>query len=348
VEHVIEALERLCAESADAAGEESRIPPAAAAVLTLQSMQLADAGTKFAASVASVAGNLERIAAEVLNMAAESRVLSGLSEDETNSFFVEMERGCTTILSSLGQCTEAETAIQETRRELAETVGRMRGPIQEIRVIELQVERMALNAGVRANHLGTAGNALSVLAGALQRLAVDCRERSEMLSHALGTMGDAATGLSGQGGLVFASNRDESDDVLDGIRRAVAHLSSASERSFAQILQITARGAQLSENLTGSSRSFSVGAVFAETIGRVRRQLQGLGDAHPPNPLGGSSESAHSSLGGFTRHYTMQAEREVHADATRLMAGAPVAVLEEPPEMPQSDTGELGENVEFF
>lgn len=101
VEHVIGVLRCICSESAREDGGISRGPGGTAAVLALQASQLADAGEKFAASVASVAHNLDDIAAHVLEMADQSRALSGLSEDEKNSFFLQMERGFTAILAGL-------------------------------------------------------------------------------------------------------------------------------------------------------------------------------------------------------------------------------------------------------
>jgi hypothetical protein len=90
VEHVIEALRRVHCTSEGETGSLSRDRRGAAAVLILQSSQLADAGEKFAASVASVAHNLDDIATWVREMADESRMLSGLSEDEKNSLFLQM------------------------------------------------------------------------------------------------------------------------------------------------------------------------------------------------------------------------------------------------------------------
>jgi hypothetical protein len=78
VEHVIEVLRRLSSESEKVDGNPSRHPRGVSAVLALQSAQLADADKKFRASVDSVERNLEGIAKHVLEMADESRALSGL------------------------------------------------------------------------------------------------------------------------------------------------------------------------------------------------------------------------------------------------------------------------------
>jgi hypothetical protein len=348
VQHVVEALERLCSESEEANGSMSRGHGNIAAVLALQSSQLTDAGEKFASSVASVGRSLDEIAVNVREMAEETRTLTGLSEDEKNSFFVQMEQGCAAILASLRHCASAETAMRVTSGGLAETIRRMLGSIEEIRAVEIHVQRMALNGGIRAAHIGSAGDVLSVLAGSIQQLAVESRQLSDSLIEALGSMSAAATGLSAQGP-VPAGDRSSQDGDLEGMRVAVAELHSSSERSFSQIAQIVDRGVRLREELSATRQCFSVGAVFADTISRARSTIKEIGEKDRFSLSPDSTQTVDPGLTDFARHYTMQAERDVHQGITRAAVGAtPVAVPVEQLEFPPKGAGELGENVEFF
>jgi hypothetical protein len=115
VEHVVEVLRRLSVEPESVAhsGDISR-DRRRAATLTLQSLQLADAGEKFAVSVASVTRSLDDIAANVFQLAAESGTLAGSSEDEKVSFFLQIEKGCAAVLGSLAHFAKAEcTGLSE-------------------------------------------------------------------------------------------------------------------------------------------------------------------------------------------------------------------------------------------
>jgi methyl-accepting chemotaxis protein len=340
VEHVIEVLRRLCSESKRENGGISRGQQGSAAVLALQSSQLADAGQKFAASAASVAHNLDDIAVHVLEMAGESRRLSGLSEDEKNSFFLQMEQGCATILASLSRCADAEAATQVTGGSLGETIGRMHEAIEEIRAIEIQMQRMALNASIRAAHIGASGDALSVLAGSMQQRALESRQRSESLVETLGSMSEAATRLSRQGGSASASE-DNPDRCLEELRVAVAELHSSSEHSFAQIGQIIACGIRLREDLCATRESFTVGALFAEAVTRAQAMLKAIGEKNPSGLSPDRREVLDLRLADFAVHYTMQAERDVHAGVTKAVAGAAPGAV-------GAEAEELGENVEFF
>ena len=349
VEHVIDMLRRLCSETVGENGGISSGRRDRAAIVALQSSQLADAAEKFAGSAASIARSLDDIATHVLEMADESRTLSGLSADEKDSFFLQMEQGCTAILARLGLCAKAEAATQVTSGSLSETIGRMRRSIEEIQAIEIQMLRMGLNASIRAAHTGAEGDALSVLAGTMQQVASESRQRSESLVEALGSMSEAATRLSRQGGPSPAGERGSQDGCVEGMRIAVAELHSSSERGFAQIVHIIACGARLREDLSATRKSFSVDALFAEAVGRARGMLKEMGESDQSGLSGDGSETLERGLADFARHYTMQAERDVHEGVTKAVAGAaPVAVLAEQSGSPPKEADEFGENVELF
>jgi hypothetical protein len=349
VEHVIDVLRGLLSDSGGASGI-SHSQQDTAAVVALQSMQLADAGAKFAGSAASVVGNMDDIARHILEMADESRALSGLSGDETTSFLLQMEGTCTAIQASLSICATSQATIGATGGNLALIVGRTRGPVDDIQSIGIRMHRMAMNARIRAAHLGAAGEVLGVLAASMQELASECSDRTTSLSEALGSMSDVATRIAGQDGPASDSQPGSPDGVLQGMQLAVAELHSSSERSFAQIAQIIARGARLSEDVSATRRSFCVDALFAETISRSRRMLKEIEEANQSGLPHDRAEARERGLADFARHYTMQAERDVHEGVTKAVVGAtpvaPVAVLAE--QSPAKEAEEMGENVEFF
>lgn len=345
VEHVIEVLERLCSEPGGADGGASRHPRGTSAVLALQSAQLADAGEKFRASVASVESNLEGIARHVLEMAHDSRAIAGLSEGENGSFFMPMERDCGAILTSLGQTEAADAATRAARKSLQETVGQMRQPIQEIRQIELRMRRVALNARISAFQLGSAGSALNALAGSVQQLASQCRSQSELLS----SMSLAASRSR------FEDKPDQTGEPRNGhgatgdLRLAVGDLHSSVERSFAMILQIVTRGDGLASDLAATREGFSVGSLFAESVKRVRGSIEEIARNAQSGWPHDDGDEPEPGLADFLSHYSMQAERDVHEGVTGGVSGTPpISLPAESRNSPPGEADELGDNVEFF
>ena len=349
VEHVIAVLQRLSSESRGVDGSPSSHPRGISSVLALQSAQLADADKKFTASVESVERNLEGIARHVLQMAGESQELSGLREDGQGSFFLPMEQDCSAILTSLGHTAMAEVATRTTRKGLAETIDRMRGPIQEIQQIETKIRRMALNARISAFHLGGTGSALDALAGSVQRLASECRERSELIDASLGSMSEAATRLHEEGSQDPGGASGTADDWMEELCLAIEDMHSATERSFALILQIVDRGDRLAGELAATRKNFSVGTLFAETVARARGSIEEIGEKTQRLLSPNESEEQEPGLADFMSHYTMQAELDVHRNVTRVSTGnaSGVAPAEENNALAR-EADELGDNVEFF
>ena len=344
VEHVIEALRHLCSQS-----EAEHDQRGAAAVLALQSLQLADAGKKFAASVASVTQSLGEIAANVIQMAEESRILSGVSNDEKHSFLLDMERACTAILSSLAHYENAESGTQSVGNFLTETIGRMHGSMEDIQAIEIQMHLMALNAGICAAHIGSQGDALGVIANSMQQRATESSVCSGSLIETLDSIGEGVNRLTGRRESVPADEPDSEDASAEEMRLAVAELHSSSERSFAQITQIVVRGARLGDDLSATRTSFTVGSLFANAVSRAQQSLQQIAEKVPTDFAPNSRPTTASGLTEFAAHYTMQAERDVHDSlAQTSVAVEPVAVLTEVTPSPPAYSEELGENVEFF
>jgi hypothetical protein len=237
---------------------------------------------------------------------------------------------------------------------MAETIGRMRRSLGEIQIIEIQMQWMALNASIRAAHIGAPGNVLGVLADAMQKLASECAQRSASLVEALGSMSQSATRLSGQDGSAPAG---DPGTAIERMRTAVAGMHSLYECSFAQIVQVAGHSASLSEDLAAARGAFSVGALFAAAIGRARGALREIAGETPSGWPPGAAGALPPELADFAKHYTMQAEREVHQAVLKPTAAAPAGALAHlpcPAQLsssaihPPKQAEELGDNVELF
>jgi hypothetical protein len=332
VEHVVNILRRLSETPGKQRGS--------VAVLTLQSSQLADAAGKFAVSVASVASNLDDVAAHVLEMVEESRTLSSSSALEKDSFLLPMAQGCSAILDNLILCGETEAAAQAMSGSLSEPIGHMRESIEGIQAIEVQMQRMGLNANIRAAHVGVAGDALCVLSRNMQHLATECAQRSDCLIEALGSMRAATARLSGQHGSSPIVSHGGQDTCMEGLRAAVAELHSSSESSLVQTARIVDCGARLRQDLAETRESFSIGALFSETVSRARVRLKEIGEMSES----GSPADHAAVLADFATNYTMQSERDVYRSATK----APLDAMGEGDETSDFAPKEAGEDVEFF
>jgi hypothetical protein len=283
---------------------------------------------------------VDNIAERVRNMAEASKALLGLSADEEDSFFLQMEGRFTGILKAFGSCAAAEAEIHTTLAELEEAVRSMRKSVAEVREIEISIHRIAINATIRAVQIGDSGNALLVLADVMQRLALDSNNIVEEVAGSLDAISDAANGLSS------GSTGSDAEDVVSETRATILELHSSSEAGFCRLNEIAALSSRLGDEVRSARAGFSAGTLFAEAVKRARHALAQIGGQAGLTGLGDMEIAAQRRLEEAATHYTMQAERAVHESVARGAArdrGAPAS-----PSRAVSGEEELGENVELF
>jgi len=357
VEHVAHALGELRSEYGGRA-DWAAAPPQARAILTLQSSQLSSAERVFASSIGHIERDLEGIAARVQDMAEAGRALMGIQGDDHGSFFLQMEDCFSAILEGVGSCAAAQAEIESTAAGLEETIGGMRDSVARIRGIEIQIQRIAINATIRAAHLGAAGSALDVIAGVMQGLALDSNGHTEDVAGALDAMSDAAGRISGgsvpaeSGVLPDTAMNSRDQDAAGEMRAALLELHSSGESSFARVMEIAALGSRLAENIGAVRSGFSAGPLFARVVNRARGKLERIGaEARPASSEDGEAGEARG-LENLAKHYTMQMERDVHE---RVASGGapPPPEPGETAEVTQAveeaaSADDLGDNVELF
>lgn len=329
VEHVVQALRRL-----EAAPQRE-----AAAVLQLESAQLADAERVFAASVGRVERDLDAVGQRVAEMAGESGRLLGDSADHRHSFFSSLEARFGTILAILNTCFEAEADTQSAFAGLDQDVGRMREAATEVGEIGIRLRRMAINATIRASQIGPAGRALDVLAEVMQRLANDSQKLAGEAAAALDAMTEA-TGASPAAESPELSRGDR-NEILHEVQRTIGQIRASGESSFARLSQVTAQGSGLREGIAQVRKQFSAGIGLSQAI---RRACASLDESVARARLAAGGGPSVDSLDALERQYTMQSEREVHRAVTQEPQEPPPAV----PVAAGAVENDLGDNVELF
>lgn len=339
VEHVIEALQQLCSQARAGGSRNPGLPARAGAILQLQSAQLAHAGGAFARSVAQIQSNLGRIAGQVEQMSEQTQALAGSFENEQASYFVDVEHGCSAILGGIRICSQARTRIESAAGALSETIGQVRAIVEDLQGIDIQMQRLSLNAIIRAVHIGDAGSALGVVAGAMQRLAGDSSARSGEAVALIEAM------HAGAARLTAGSRQDaatQQDLFLEQMRVAIETLHSASERSFARIQTVQELGSRLCQDLVTTRENFTPGELFREAVERARIALaEAAADLDATAANDGELRTDLDDLGA---RYTMKAERDVHQAASEAGASEQAPALAGP-EAPEDD---MGGTVEFF
>jgi hypothetical protein len=336
IEHVAEALSLLNGE-----GVSRGRPAGTRSILRLQASQLSGAASTFAGSVANLGRDLSRIAARVNEMSEAGRSLMGISSDEQDSFFLGMEGHFTSILKLLDACQSEHSSMRATADKLAASVREMRSPVERIRGIEIRIQRIATNAAIRACHIGEAGKALDVIAGNMERLAMESNASTESVAGTLETMDSAAARMAEAGSEAGESGAGQ---VAAAMRHAVEDLHGSSERSFARVHELASLGARLASEAEELRGKLSVGSLMSRVAGAVLEELGRLAEESPgeESEADGAPSSRLETLSG---RYTMQMERDVHAAAVNALTAT---AEDQPAGSLVGAEDELGGNVELF
>ncbi len=241
------------------------------AVIARQVSQLSKTALTFAAAVSKVDRELADIGEQIVTMAGESGTLLGSSEEEQNTFFLEMEGRFTAVLRRLETCGGLDRDAGAAISGLGQALDRLRVSINDIQNVEIQMERLALNATIRATHIGRAGDALNVVAEAMHCHALECAALSGKTVAALEFMRSAVERAPGE-----AKTGDS--EAIKELPPLIKAMHSASERTFSRITEVATLAQRLSENIEHTRKSFNAGALFRETTDRC---IGGLADRVP-------------------------------------------------------------------
>lgn len=342
IEHVIEALDLLRGQTGQSEWGDRND---AAAALAVQVSQLEHAATTFGDSTAQIDAELGRIADRVAKMAKTCRAFWGARGDGHDNLFLELERSLSAVLGQYSACAEAESAMREASRDLSRTLHQMRETASGVDSIDAEMQRVALNATIRAAHIGAQGMALGVLADSIHALARCCGQQAGEVVRLLDAMLGASASLvetesagCGESGAVEAGGSAQVSRTLGGVH-------AASEAAFARLQRVDALCARLGEDVAQLRGRFEARELFAQTVGSAVLSLHGmLGGLDHAGKSGHALGSRVDTLSGA---YTMAKEREIHARVTGLPEMAVPAVATAVGAAPAGES-EFGENVELF
>jgi hypothetical protein len=327
IEHVIAALDHLRAQQA--AGNQ---PHDLATAAKLEAMQLSSASDTFEHSVSRLWHDLESISASVHGMSAHGQTLiAGCGNEST--FFFEMQQCLESIAEAAASHRSAQSVTKKAAHALATTLQAMDEAAAEIRGLDVQLLRVALNTNIRAAHLGSLGDTLAILASALQDLAAKAQERSQHAVVALGTMGSAVELL-----VSHPEEEEDSEALKLKMRDTMDALKTASEEGTLRLTEIAASASRLAEGIAAARDGFHAGRLFSETVPACVASLHEIASQAPTRPA--TADTA--ALETFARRYTMQSERDIHASATEHAAPSST------PQLVAAGDTDLGDNIELF
>jgi len=335
VEHIQEALEQVSA-AGSLLGSEN--------VLFLQRSQLFTARKLLSDSLASILDSLRSLNPRLNSLTAETAALVSQTDEDGGSFAATIKEELGILSSILGPYFSSARAVASTVETILPALTAMTSAVNEVEEIQASIRLMALNAEVKAAHLGETGAAMGVLASELHKITGQSDGDSRIILGCLLGMDGVLKALASQG---VTSNisfliSSEGDDVKKGIDHLVEAIVNSGRETSASLAVLQQKTEVLRHELAGAceltEQANGVIQGFDDVLEKLDQTLEQLGwkpDA-PPAPEGAAAN--------LKKLYSMHEERRVHEQAF----GISPADATRPLPQPAAPGSELGENVELF
>ena len=356
IEHIVEALDRLLTNHGESitnnVDRESlkKLVMETGDVCELQSAQLRHATTELYSSVTSIVLNLQDVAGKQTSMAAATFSTTGIADSAGGSFMDTISKGLATITGVLVACSQSDREMAATLHRVAGTLQEVTGFVNDIKDIGSEIDLIALNSQIKAAHTGKEGAALGVLAEAIKRLSVDAINQTGAVSEILLQIDTSTAHL-------FSEATDETQQlsvrisvVENELDTILASLGEMNRNLIAMLAGLNTQVGQLTEDIDRATGSIDVHTRVRQMSDQVESVFDRI--VEKAREIEPASSEFKDNLRHMEERYTMESERHIHEAVARkrgiqpLVTSSAVTTVSET--VTTTENSEFGDNVDLF
>ena len=354
IEHIIEALERLCSslEHGDAVldrHELKKLITETGDISELQVAQLRHASSEMNSAVIAIIDNLRDIAGKQSSLARESREMTLGENSQGDTLTGRVKRGMATVAEVLADCSETDAELSGIMGSVAGTIGEISGFVTDIKSIGTEIDLIALNSQIKAAHTGSEGAALGVLAEAIKRLSLDAVNQTGALSGTLLKINEITSHL-----LSDSSNAEteSSADMIELMKKETVEAVKSIEKTDGSINKLLSSLSEKVEYFSCEIGNITTGIDVHEKVASLAdRVISSLEDiVAKSRELVPASSEFKANLRHMEERYTMESERHIHESIAgkKHGLGSGKIFASGKRESQPKETSEYGDNVELF
>ena len=352
VEHVVEALEKLYADVAEAEkgtvhDEQSRMLVIKSGdVCELQEAQLRFATSELYAAVCTIVENLRDVARKQASMAHETLSVAGVADSGGGSFVEDLKQGMSSINSVLVGCARSDRDITTTMQDVAATVQQITGFVEDIEFIGSEIDLIALNSQIKAAHTGQEGAALGVLAEAIKRLSDEAVRQTEAVTATLTVIHTTTEHLSTEVDTVEAESGALIAIMENDLSEIIQTLGMMSDDLFTLLAGLVENVRSLTTDVGQATAGIDVHerikSMTAGVLGGLERIVEQARRIEP------ASSQFKQNLRHMEERYTMESERHIHEAIARKRGGLHVVGAQVETRPSAESNSEFGDNFDLF
>ncbi|MCK9263162.1 MAG: methyl-accepting chemotaxis protein [Deltaproteobacteria bacterium] len=342
ISHAREALEGIVSDMEAGQKPWPQLAGIALEICSLQALQLSQSQNEFFNAVESILGNLGGIARNVREIMREANAVAWASDYEGIGFMEEIGSGISSVLTALDQDISEQTRLTSTIRSVSDMVSEMSYFVKGIDGLGLKLQLIALNARIKAAHIGSEGAALDTISGSIYELSKNSRSDTLALSNTLAEVGEAAQSFGQDLAAIQEDQQGQVERLMNSLQSIIASLHEVNTQVMAAVTDMNNQGESLAQDITAMISQVTVHQEVNDALKDARQRILRVVDeieAAFPDHDRSADETCLQTLDG---RYTMESERDVHIrhvgrEAERVHVG-----------LKRPARGDLGENVELF
>jgi hypothetical protein len=301
-------------------------------------------------AVGRIGDNLRLVSRDAASISEKIYSAAGRGNSrESGSFIVQLENGILSLAESADEMICLRKDLAKAMSVMSQTAEGMSVFAGDMRIIGIEMQRLALNARVHAAHLGDEGVTLGVLANSIHQMSLDTTSKiSAVTVHLQAVVENAArlAGLAGAQGV-------ESESGQDNIHGQFLGLSAPLKDMETQIGELLLHIEKSGKGLSVDIEQLLAGVQVSETVSAAMEKVESYLNARAERMGVGRTEDhlrrKAQMLEDLSSRYTMQRERKTH-DTSVQESGAkskpPAQEAISPAAKPAEE--DLGDNVELF
>ncbi len=314
-------------------------------VCTLQIAQLRKSGEELNAAARRIIHSLESISARVGEMGEDTTGVSWTDRGEGSSFLENIDSGIVSVVGSLNETMREQAAVNLTMESVNAMVSEMARFVEDINNMGQVLRLIALNARIKAAHIGSGGTVLDTISAGICELSENAQADTHRLSGMLTEMVHTSRAFDEELRRMRGSQEEEILEINNRLKELVGSLHKVNEGVLDLSLEVKTLGESLRGDLANAATGITVHSRVRDEIARsidfmedVVREARQICPQH-------CVVAASEYLEEFDRQYTMQSERDVHAGIVEKTGSAGPDTL--PISQVQGGKGR-GDNVELF
>jgi hypothetical protein len=307
----------------------------------LQASQLNSTLQDFTKSVLSIIGSLQEVESGTHQLFELSQKITGFESSQNNIKHDLFEQELIFITDSLQKSLLIDQNLDTSISDILTVVTDLVKQIETIEEVGDEIELIAINARVKAIHLGTDGEALSVLAEAIQKLSIDAKGQTVEIFELLKTVDN----LSGNMRSEFTSDSHQStiklmQTTLGDMNRLVASIKEVGNTATTEINELDGIVSFFNDELQSTINNISIHVSAKQILSPLTTELHSVSDELQSRFKIDSQRIKNTN--NIIGKYTMQSEREVHTKFTKASddEAGNIGII--------NNSDEFGDNIELF